>query len=400
MELLNPPAAASSRERLALLGASALFLLIVVVESFAPANVVGAYGFVVPILVVATARKRRLMILTVLLCVIATYIGLLRPTKPGRFVSAVINRTVVAGVLIAVSYFAMTREERKAREEEARAALALQTENLLQANAQLEKLKDALNRSVRLAAAGQLAAEVGHEVGTPLHSIAWHVQSLAEEPGVSPDMKRRLLIVDLEINRVVTSIKDLMSLTRQRQPTRAQLSVEDLVRSVAALMEPSFARKGIAFRVEVGPEASTVWGDAEQLQQVLMNLLTNAMAATSAGQEVVITAGRRQATPDEIEARRRTGERPLDAMVTLAVHDTGCGIPEDHLRRAFEPFFTTKAVGDGTGLGLYLSREIVTAHGGELEIHSHVGKGTTVRVTLPNYAGNREPVSAEVQSGI
>ena len=109
-----------NKHSLVLGGSAALFLLIVAAEMVAPANVVGAYGFVLPILLVATARNRRLMLLTIALCVVATYIGLLRPTKPGRFMSSVINRTVVVGVLLGVAYFAMTREERKAREEAAR----------------------------------------------------------------------------------------------------------------------------------------------------------------------------------------------------------------------------------------------------------------------------------------
>jgi signal transduction histidine kinase len=385
MESAIPQRPVRSRDHLVQFIAGMLFVGIVVIESLAPANVVGAYGFVVPILLVATLRKRSLMVFTLLACVLATYVGLLRPTKPGRFVSAVINRTVVVGVLVGVAYFAMTREERKAREEEARAALAAQTDTLLQANIQLEKLKDALNRSARLAAAGQLAAEVAHEVGTPLHSIAWHVQSLAEESQLTPDMKRRLQIIDQEINRVVKNVKNLLSLTRQRKPTRSPLAVDELVQSVAALMEPLFRRKGIGFQVHVGEDASTVWGDAEQLQQVLMNLLANALAATPPGQGVQIIGAQRPVSGQEAEARQRTGERAVETMVTLVVQDTGAGMPEEHLRRTFEPFFTTKASGDGTGLGLYISREIVTAHGGTLDIQSEVGKGTTVRVTLPNY---------------
>src|SRR5689334_13359912 len=129
--------------------AATLFVLIVVFENAAPANVVAAYGFVLPILLVATARSRWLMAVAVVLCIAATYSGLLKPHKPGRFVAAVINRSVVAGVLAGVAYFAMTREERKAREEEARA-------DLLRANATLVEVKDALNRSERLAALGLL----------------------------------------------------------------------------------------------------------------------------------------------------------------------------------------------------------------------------------------------------
>jgi signal transduction histidine kinase len=363
-----------------------LIALIVVAETVTPANVVGAYGFVLPILLIATARNRRLMLLTVAICIIATYVGLLRPTKPGRFVSAMINRTVVAGVLIAVAYFAMTREERKAREEAARTELALQTEHLLRANAQRAELKDKLNRAERLAAVGQLVASVAHEVGTPLHSIAWHVQALNEEPGVTEDMRKRITVVDSQINRVVRIIQDLLTSTQQRKPVFSPVPVEAVVQPVATLMGPSFVGKGVALKVEIDPTGPLVCGDAEQLQQVLLNLLSNALAATTAGGQVLVTVGTRPSTPDELEARRLAGEPLAGTCVTITVRDTGCGMPAEHLARAFEPFFTTKAIGNGTGLGLFLSRQIVSVHGGSLTIDSAAGTGTVVVITLPAMA--------------
>lgn len=358
--------------------AAALFVVIVVFESAAPANVVAAYGFVLPILLVAIARRRWLMVMTVALCIAATYSGLLRPHKPGRFVAAVINRTVVAGVLVGVAYFAMTREERKAREEEARA-------ELLRANATLVEVKDALNRSERLAALGLLASSVAHEVGTPLHSIAWQVQSLAEDPHITPEMRKTIDVIDAELNRVVRIIKEKLSLTRQPKRPYAPLRLDELAQSVVTLMKPSFIGKAVLLKADLGTEASPVLGDVEQLQQVLVNLLTNALAATKAGDEVVIVMGRRAATLTELDERRRAGHPLAETMVTLTVRDTGCGMPEDTVAKAFEPFFTTKAVGDGTGLGLFLSREIVASHGGSLTIDSVVGKGTMVVIALPNH---------------
>ena len=376
------------------LAASAgLILAIVMAEAATPANVVGAYGFVLPILLVATARNRRLMLITVLVCVVATYAGLLRPTKPGRFVSAVINRTVVAGVLIGVAYFAMTREERKAREEAARAELALQTENLLRANAQLVELKAALSRSERFAALGLLASSVAHEVGTPLHSIAWQVQTLAEDPHVTPDMRKTIAIIESELHRVVRIIKDQLSSTRQPKPAPARLRLEHLAQSVVTLMEPSFVGKGVGLKTDLGADPAVVWGDLEQLRQVLVNLLTNSLAATKTGDDVLLVVGRRAATLVEVDERRRAGQSAVETMVTLTVRDTGCGMPEEHLTRAFEPFFTTKAVGDGTGLGLFLSREIIVQHGGSLSIESVVGKGTMVVIALPSYAGGGTPMA-------
>jgi two-component system NtrC family sensor kinase len=373
----RPPRSSAQVNWFVLSIAVAIFIAIVVFESAAPANVVAAYGFVLPILLVAIARNRWLMVLTVALCIAATYSGLLRPHKPGRFVTAVINRTVVAGVLVGVAYFAMTREERKAREEEARA-------DLLRANAALVEVKDALNRSERLAALGLLASSVAHEVGTPLHSIAWQVQSLAEDPHVTPDMRKTIDVIDAELNRVVRIIKDKLSLTRQPKRAYTRLRLDELAQSVVTLMKPSYIGKAVMLKADLGTEASPVWGDLEHLRQVLVNLLTNALAATKAGDEVLIVMGRRAATLTELEERRRAGHALAETMVTLTVRDTGSGMPEDTVAKAFEPFFTTKSVGEGTGLGLYLSREIVASHGGSLTIDSVVGKGTMVVIALPN----------------
>ncbi len=372
--------------------AAFLMLAIVLIEVGAPANVVVAYGYVLPILLVATTRNRRLMVLTVVLCMAATYAGLLSPTKPGRFVAAVINRSVVAGVLLGVAYFAMTREERKAREEAARA-------ELLQANAQLVEVKDALNRSERLAALGLLASSVAHEVGTPLHSIAWQVQSLSEDIHLTPEMRKTIEIIESELNRVVRIIREKLSLTRQPKPTHSPLQLDQLVQSVVTLMRPSFAGKGVALKIDLGNQAVAVLGNVEQLRQVLVNLLTNALTATEPGGEVVIIVGRRAATLAELEERRGTGELLLETMVTLTVRDTGCGMADEDLGRAFEPFFTTKAVGDGTGLGLFLSREIIVAHGGSLSIDSVVGKGTMVEIALPSDTTTHGKDGADEQSG-
>jgi two-component system NtrC family sensor kinase len=381
------------RNRLILTVAAACFLVIVIIEKFAPANVVGAYGYVLPILLVAILRNRRLMLATVLACVIATYAGLLQPTKPGRFQAAVINRTVVVGVLLLVAYLGMSWEERKAREEAARAALAMQTENLLRANAQLVEIKDQLNRSERLAAVGQLVASVAHEVGTPLHSIAWHVQALAEEPGVTPEMKKRIDIIDGQLNRVVRIIRDLLSSTRQRKPDPTWMPVDRVVSPAAALLEPAYHAKGVSLRVELGADLPMIWADAEKIHQVLVNLLTNALAATPAGGVVAIRAGARPATPEETEVGKRSVDGVVKTMVTVAVSDTGCGMPGADLQKAFTPFFTTKAIGTGTGLGLFLSRETVQAHGGTLSIESEVGKGTTVVLSLPGLEATSEAVA-------
>ncbi len=382
--------AMTHRDRLVLAIAAACFLIILIIEEFAPANVVGAYGYVLPILLVTTLRNRPIMLVTVLACVMATYSGLLQPTKPGRFQAAVINRSVVVGVLLSVAYLGVSWEERKAREEAARAALARETENLLKANTQLVQAKDQLNRSERLAAVGQLVASVAHEVGTPLHSIAWHVQALAEEPGATPEMRRRVAIIDDQLTRVVRIIQDLLSSTRPRQPEPQWLPVEEVVGPSAVLMEPAFHEKGIALVVDIPKDLPLVWADKGKIHQVLVNVLANALAATLAQGKVTVMAGSREASSAELDRGRLVADGMSPVVISIEVQDTGCGMPEEDAQKAFEPFFTTKAVGRGTGLGLFLSRESVVAHGGSLVLASEIGRGTTVTMTLP--AMRREPI--------
>ena len=250
----------------------------------------------------------------------------MQPTKPGRFQSAVINRSVVAGVLLVVAYIGMTWEERKTREEAARAALARETENLLKANTQLVDAKDQLNRSERLAAVGQLVASVAHEVGTPLHSIAWHVQALAEEPGVTPEMKKRVTVIDEQLTRVVRIIQDLLSSTRQRQPEPTWLPVE-------TSHQPGGRAHGTGLPCERdyndGRDSRglpLVWADAEKMHQVLVNVLANALAATPPQGAVSVISR----SPCGLV--RRTRPRPSSGRrdVTSGGHGRGAGYGMRH----------------------------------------------------------------------
>jgi len=380
----------TQRDRLVVAAAAACFLVIFIIEEFTPAHVVGAYGYVLPILLIATLRKRGLMLAAVVICVLATYSGLVRPTKPGRFQAAVVNRSVVAGVLLLVGYLGMSWEERKAREAEVRAALARETENLLKANQQLIEAKDRLNRSERLAAVGQLVASVAHEVGTPLHSIAWHVQALAEDPSLTPDMRKRVAVIDEQLTRVVRIIQDLLSSTRPRRPEPTWVPVAQVITPAAVLMEPAFHAKGVSLAIEIPESLPLLWADDEKMHQVMVNVLDNALAATPPGGTVKVSTEVREATQDESDRWRRATHAISPVVVVIKVRDTGCGMPEADAQRAFEPFFTTRAVGKGTGLGLFLSRETVVAHGGDLSLVTEVGRGTTVTMTLPGLQAGRE----------
>ena len=161
------------------------------------------------------------------------------------------------------------------------------------------------------------------------------------------------------------------------------MSVDQVIGPATALMEPAFHAKGVALTTELAIGVPSVWADAGKLHQVLVNLLTNALAATPQQGTVHVHVGARPATAGELEVGQRVAQDMSPMVVTVAVSDTGIGMPASDVQNAFQPFFTTKEVGKGTGLGLFLSRETVQAHGGSLSLVSEQGKGTIVTIMLP-----------------
>jgi signal transduction histidine kinase len=159
--------------------------------------------------------------------------------------------------------------------------------------------------------------------------------------------------------------------------------VEQVISPAAVLMEPAFHAKEISLTVEIPGDLPLVWADAEKIHQVLVNVLANALAATPPHGAVRVLVGARAASSNELERGHLVADAMSPLVITIAVLDSGCGMPEANVQKAFEPFFTTKAIGKGTGLGLFLSRETVLAHGGSLSLESKTGRGTTVTVTLP-----------------
>jgi two-component system NtrC family sensor kinase len=266
---------------------------------------------------------------------------------------------------------------------EARAALA---EGLKKANAELEeanrKLRETqvhLIQSEKMASLGQLVAGIAHEINNPMSfalsnvfSIEGWLASVLAEAGdcLSPDLrskieKARARIADTGqgLERVRELVVKLRTFSRLDEGEFKKIDVADALDSVLL-----FLRHKMSERIEVvrdytaGAELDCYAG---QLNQVLMNVIANAV--------------------DAIEDRGRiTVRTALDGeMFVIAVKDSGCGIPEDHLERIYDPFFTTKPVGQGTGLGLSISYGIVQAHHGRIEVDSQVGKGTEVRVLIP-----------------
>ena len=227
-----------------------------------------------------------------------------------------------------------------------------------------------LSHAERLALSGKIMAEVAHEVGTPLHSVMGHLELLREDlvrRAPSDAVERRLSVIGSQLRRVTDIIAQLLDLTRRAPEQPAQVDLNRLVRDTSDLVRPVVAGAGLSLHVSPGAAVPALIGYGPQLQQVVLNLLTNAMDATPPGGRIDV----------------RTRSLDGDDAVELEVRDTGRGIGELERKQIFDPFFSTKEAGRGTGLGLFISAQIVRDHGGRIDLDSVEGEGSTFRVVLP-----------------
>jgi len=254
---------------------------------------------------------------------------------------------------------------------EATAELSERNRQLQDANLQLFAIQQQLLHMERLAAAGHLAAQVAHEIGTPLNLISGHIQLLRartqDEEGI-----RRLSIILGQIERIERIVRRLLEATRRPRPEHLPLRLEPVVQQVAEIVAPTLQERKIEVHVDLAADVPEILGSPEQLQQVLLNLIVNSMEAMPEGGRLTLRAF-------------AEGEH----TVCLECEDTGIGMSPDLLERIFEPFFTTKPDGRGTGLGLFIVRQIVREHGGEITVRSEPGRGTLVRLTFPSLAARR-----------
>jgi two-component system NtrC family sensor kinase len=252
------------------------------------------------------------------------------------------------------------------------------TEELRESNRQLgesaQRLFAArrdLARSEQLAVAGQMAAEVAHQIGTPLNLISGYVQMMQADLSDDSSPAMRLRMVQEQIRKVTTIVQGLLDQARRPRLNKTEVDAGELVGGACELARPSLAAAGIALRTAVAPGRLLLEVDAGQIEQVLLNLITNSIDAMPEGGDLLVTAG--------------LG----GGHVEIAVTDSGAGIDAQHVSRVFDPLFTTKPRGKGTGLGLTIARDVVTAHGGTITVSSRPGEGTEVKVRLPE-AGRAE----------
>jgi len=239
-----------------------------------------------------------------------------------------------------------------------------------QAEEEKLQLQEQVRRSDRLVTIGQLAAGVAHELNEPLGNILGFAQLAIKSPNLPEQTQSDLEKIEKASLYAREIIRKLMFFSRQTPSLKIDLSLQGVVEDGLSLLESRCDTAGVTLVRNSGPSLPLIHGDPSQLQQVLVNLVVNAIQSMPEGGTVTISTfqhGNKQC---------------------MVVEDTGAGIAPDDIKNVFLPFFTTKEVGEGTGLGLSVVHGIISSHGGLVSVESTVGTGTRFEVRLPSPAND------------
>jgi len=244
-------------------------------------------------------------------------------------------------------------------------------------NAMTQKLSEAqrqVYQAEKLAAVGQLAAGVAHEINNPLTGVLTYSSFLLKRAADKPEFRDDLEVIVRETQRCRGIVKGLLDFARPSPPEKHPTDINDVVERAIRIVQTQLAAHGVEVQKQLRADLPMVQADANQIQQIIVNLLLNANDAIGE-RGGAVTLGTSLRT-------NGGGAQVPGPAVEISVRDTGCGIPPANLDRIFEPFFSTKGR-KGTGLGLAVAWGIVEKHNGRIEVESEVGKGTAFRVLLP-----------------
>jgi two-component system NtrC family sensor kinase len=277
---------------------------------------------------------------------------------------------------LAASFNSMTGALRKSREELQEWGRTLE-EKVQKATRELQLAHAETARGEKLASVGLLAAGIAHELNSPLTGVLTFSHLVRRQmPEGSPQAEDLDLVIQ-ETKRCAAIIRRLLDFAREKTPEKKFSDINALITETAHLLEQAAHIEDIDIILHLEENLPAIWIDEDLIKQVFMNIMVNAQHAIEGKGSITI---RSRYCPEY--TNREAGAKPVP-MVEIAIADTGCGIPKDHLPRIFDPFFTTKAVGKGTGLGLSVSHGTVRAHGGEIQVTSTVGEGSEFRIYLP-----------------
>jgi two-component system NtrC family sensor kinase len=326
-------------------------------------------------------------VLGVVLVLLLSYIIAGNITRPLKHIASV-TRKVANGDLsqevditsrdemedVAHSFNQMVRKLKSAREELELWGKKLE-QKVEQRTVELKEAQDQILRSERLAALGRLSAGVAHEMNNPLSGILLFTQSLLKKTKDDPSVHEDLEVIEQEIIRCSRIVRSLLDFARETKPKKVATQINSVIENTLTLVENQAAFHNIRILKELDPDLPLISLDANQIQQVLMNIILNAADAMSGGGTLAIKS--------QLSSQ--------DDSVEVTIADSGCGIPKEVIDRIYDPFFTTKEQKKGTGLGLAVSYGIIKKHQGFILVESEVGKGTTFTITLPlNPLGNNQ----------
>ncbi|MHB1124255.1 MAG: sensor histidine kinase [Ramlibacter sp.] len=264
----------------------------------------------------------------------------------------------------------------KASREEMEGWVEKLEEKVKERTAELRLAEAEVARGEKLASIGQLAAGIAHELNNPLTGVLTFTTLLRKKmPEGSADAEDLDLVIR-ETRRCASIIRRLLDFAREKTPQKALVDMNQLVQETVRFVERSAALQQVEIVTDLDPDLPQLSVDADLMKQVFMNVLVNA-------QQAIDGRGRITVRSRLLPRRKLAGASETLPVVEIAITDTGCGIPPANLQRIFDPFFTSKEVGKGTGLGLSVSYGIVRSHGGEIEVESAVGEGSTFRICLP-----------------
>ncbi len=229
----------------------------------------------------------------------------------------------------------------------------------------------------RLRTVGRLAAGIAHELGTPLNVVSGRANLIASGQLTEQQARESALIIKGESDRIAKIIRQLLDFARRNTPQRRVTDLVQLSRQTLELLSPIAEKKATTLKLGSAPESCSVEVDPGQIQQVITNLLVNAIQSTGELGRVEVSLCQDQVTPPE------TTDADPGQYVRVSIRDNGAGISDDIQDQLFEPFFTTKQVGEGTGLGLSIAYGIVQDHGGWIDFSSTLGEGSEFFVYLP-----------------
>lgn len=231
-------------------------------------------------------------------------------------------------------------------------------------SANRQKLLDQTLQTEKLAELGRLTAGIAHEINNPLAVIAYAMELLQRDAELTPFQVEMAVRIEDEIERLKALTDSLLSFSSAREGCRRLVALNDLLEEVLRLTRFELQRQAIQLEMELG-ELPLVAADPNKLKQVVINLIMNAVQVMKGDGLITLRTA-------------RCGD-----VVELAVSDTGPGVPDSLREEIFTPFFTTKPEGEGTGLGLYICRNIVNEHGGTVTVESSPQGGATFKIRLP-----------------